>query len=297
MSVIEDTLAKLWRTQGPEARAGIADARSTMHPQPSIPRATSRVRKQISISSSKLRSAGYLPEEDQRQHFADYCERIKRPIIQKALSPGATEDLRLILLTSPLPGEGKTFTALNLALSMARERDISVLLVDADLSRADVSRVLGVQDEPGLVGALRHDKRDVEPLVVGTDVPGLEILPAGARVENVAELVASARMREVAARLTGSNPQRLVLFDSPPLLASSQARALAQIPGQIVVVVRAGRTPRQAILDAIAHVDEKKLQGLVINDAYSTSVEGYYGYAAHSATEQPVVKADLGAVR
>ena len=99
---------------------------------------------------------------------------------------------------------------------MARERNISVLFVDADLSRVDVSRVLGVQDEPGLVGALRHDKRDVESLVVGTDLPGLEVLPASARVENVAELFASARMRDVAARLTGSNPHRLVLFDSPP---------------------------------------------------------------------------------
>jgi len=292
LSAIEDTLVKLWPSQGPEAPAGIADAQSTMPPQPSIPRVPSRVRKQISVSLSKLRSAGYLPEEDQRQRFADYCERIKRPIIQKALSPGAAEDLRLILLTSPLPGEGKTFTTLNLALSMARECDISVLLVDADLSRADVSRVLGVQDEPGLVGALRHDRRDVESLVVGTDVPGLEILPAGARVENVAELVASARMREVAARLTGSNPQRLVLFDSPPLLASSEARALAQIPGQIVLVVRAGQTPRQAVLDAIAHVDKKKLQGLVLNDAYTTSEDGYYGYPARAATQQSVAKAD-----
>jgi protein-tyrosine kinase len=292
LSVIEDTLAKLWHSQGPEALAGIADARSTIPPRPSIPRVPSRVRKQISISLSKLRSAGYLPEEDQRQRFADYWERIKRPIIQKALSPRATEDLRLILVTSPLPGEGKTFTTLNLALSMARERDISVLLVDADLSRADVSRVLGVQDEPGLVGALRHDKRDVESLVIGTNLPGLEILPAGARVENAAELIASARMREVAARLIGSNPQRLVLFDSPPLLASSQVRALAQIPGQIVVVVRAGQTPRQAVLDAIAHIDKKKLQGLVLNDAYSTSEDGYYGYSAHGATQQGVAKAD-----
>jgi protein-tyrosine kinase len=291
LSVIEDTLGKLQRSQGPQARAGIADVRSTM-PRPSIPRVPSRVRRHISISLSALRSAGYLPEEGQRRRFADYCERIKRPIIQKALSPRATEDLRLVLLTSALPGDGKTFTTLNLALSMALERDISVLLVDADLIRAEVSRVLGVQREPGLGDALRQDQRDVESLVLGTNLPGLEILPAGARVENVAELVASARMREVAARLTGSNPYRLVLFDSPPLLASSEARALAQMPGQIVVVVRAGQTPRQAILDAIAHVDKKKLQGLVLNDAYSTSEEGYYGYSAYGATQQGVAKAD-----
>jgi protein-tyrosine kinase len=281
LSIIENALAKLRHSQD----AGVAAARSATRARPGLPGAYDRARKQISINLSELRSAGYLPEEDQQQRFAEYCERIKRPLIQKALSPEASEDLRLILLTSPLPGDGKTFTTLNLALSMARERDISVLLVDADLSKADLSRVLGLRDQPGLVTALGHDECDVESLVIGTNVPGLEILPAGAWVENVAELAASARMGEVVARLTGSNPQRLVLFDSPPLLASSEGRTLAQIPGQIVVVVRAGQTPQQAILDAIAQVDKTKLRGLVLNDAYGLSEDGYYGYSAYGAPQ------------
>jgi Mrp family chromosome partitioning ATPase len=250
------------------------------------------VRKQISISMSELRSAGYLPEEDQQQRFAEYCERIKRPIVQKALSPEASDHQRLVLVTSPLPGDGKTFTTLNLALSMARERDISVLLVDADLTKADLSRVLGLQDQPGLVSALSHDECDVESLVIGTNVPGLEILPAGAWVENVAELAASARMGEVVARLTGSNQQRLVLCDSPPLLASSEGRTLAQIPGQIVVVVRAGQTPQQAVLDAIAQVDKARLRGLVLNDAHGLSEDGYYGYSAYGAPQQEAPQRD-----
>lgn len=284
MSIIENALAKLRHSQEAGALAGVAAARAASRARPGVPSA--RDRKQISISVSELRSAGYLPEEDQQQRFADYCERIKRPIIQRALSPQASDDQRLILVTSPLPGDGKTFTTVNLALSMARERDFSVLLVDADLSKADLSRVLGLRDQPGLVSALSHDECDVESLVLGTDVPGLEVLPAGAWVENVAELAASARMGEVVARLTDSNPQRLVLCDSPPLLASSEGRTLAQIPGQIVLVVRAGQTPQQAILDAIAHVDKTKLRGLVLNDAYSLSEDGYYGYAAYGAPHQ-----------
>jgi protein-tyrosine kinase len=294
LSVIENALARLRRSAGlpgPATRPGTAPPRPA-RAQPGSPTETGHVpRKQFSIRLPELRRAGYLPDEDQEWRFADYCQRIKRPIIEKALSAGATEDLRLILLTSPLAGEGKTLTTLNLALSMARERDVSVLLVDADLPKGDISRVLGLQGEPGLLDALRDDTRDVESLVVGTDIPGLDVLPAGTHGAGIAELIASARMREVAMRLSGASPHRLVLFDSPPLLVSGEARALAHIPGQIILVARAGQTPCQAILAAIAHVDKKKLQGLVLNDAYLTSEDGYYGYS-YGAPQEAVAKPD-----
>jgi protein-tyrosine kinase len=245
------------------------------------------VHRRTSVDWARLREQGYLPDSGQQPRFADWCHRVKRPLIDRALAPGAPEDARLILLTSALPGDGKSFITLNLAFSMARERDVSVLLVDGDLPRAQISHLFGIHQEEGLLAALRDDRLDVEPLVYDTDVPGLEILPAGGPPEGAAELVASARMREIAARLSGRNPRRLVLFDSPPLLVSAEARALVAVPGQIVLVTRAGRTPLRAVADAVGQLDKKKLQGVVLNDAYVGNEHGYYDYDYAASHRSP----------
>ncbi len=273
MSLIENALEKVRRNAGlaPAGQAAVAEpARSLAVTDPDL--------KQISVDWTDVRAAGYLPAEAQSRRFADHYRQIKRPLIEKALAAGGPADMRLILITSAVPGDGKTFTAVNLALSMARERDVSVLLVDADVPRAQASRVFGLSDAPGLMDALVNESRDVESLVVRTDIEGLDILPAGKSVENATELLASARMQQLATRIAQRNPRRLVLFDSSPLLASSEARVLVRIPGQIVLVVRAGETPRQAVLDAMGHLDRKKLQGLVLNQAPVRRGDGYYYY-------------------
>jgi Mrp family chromosome partitioning ATPase len=139
-----------------------------------------------------------------------------------------------------------------------------------------------------LLDALADESVDVDALVLGTDVKGFEILPAGSHRDGAAELLASARMGQLAMRLA-RHPRRLVVFDSPPLLASSEARALKQIPGQILIVTRAGRTPRHALLDAIALIDKTKLHGLVLNDAHASDGDGYYthyGYSGYGAPQR-----------
>jgi protein-tyrosine kinase len=234
--------------------------------------------RQIALDRPRLRAAGYLPEIGQEARFADYYREIKRPVIQRAFAAGAATNQRLILVTSALPAEGKTFTALNLALSIARERDLSVLLVDADFPKAHIGRALGVDEELGLLDAVAEPSHKVESLILGTDVKGLEVLPGGRSSAHAPELVASARMGEIVARLVAQNRRRLVLFDSAPLLVSSEARALNQLPGQIILVARSGMTPRRALQDAIAQIDNKKLQGLVLNNAYAKSHGYYYGY-------------------
>jgi protein-tyrosine kinase len=286
LSLIENSLEKLRRaaagTKEPSAApvslptAVRTDSVTTLEPR--------YVHKRIAVDFGRLRAAGYLPEQGQERRFADYCHRIKRPLIDRALGAGSTQDSRLILLSSALPGDGKTFITLSLALSMAREHDISVLLVDGDLPKAQVTHVLDLQHELGLLDALKDERLDAESLVLDTNVSNLEILPAGRPSEGAAELVASARMRDIATRLVTRNARRLVVFDSPPLLVSSEARAMVPIPGQIVLVTRAGHTPRRAIADAIALVDKKKLQGLVLNDAHVGQELGYYGYGVYGET-------------
>ena len=182
MSVIENSLERLRRTQGAnKTAAGPAPvaAPAVARPEPPAPLESPYAHKHFAIDFGRLFTEGYVPELGQERRFADYFHRIKRPLIARALTAGAAQDTRLIMLSGALPGDGKTFVALNLALSMARERDLSLLLIDGDLPKARITRVLGLLREPGLVGALRDERLDPESLVLDSDVPGLEFLPAG----------------------------------------------------------------------------------------------------------------------
>lgn len=181
------------------------------------------------------------------------------------------------MVASSLPGEGKTFASVNLALSMSLERDISVVLVDADVAKPHISRLFGIDGEPGLLEALQSDNLDIEALILPTDIPKFSILPAGKPTETATELLASRRMQSIVARLeTGQDRSRVVIFDSPPLLLTAESRVLAQQMGQIVLVVQAGRTPQQAVLDAIACLGENKSVALLLNQSESVTESGYY---------------------
>ncbi len=295
MSLIESALDKLRRAEAAAAAPKVPALRAggvtpLLHPIAPLSPLADDTRRVISADHERWRAAGYLPEKDAEQRVAEQLRRIKRPLIERAIA--GTGEGRLIMVSSALPGDGKTFTSINLALSMARERDISVLLVDGDTARARISEVLELRHEPGLLDALADESMDVESLVVRTDVHGLEVLPAGRFTEGSTELIASVRMAQIAVRLTAQNPRRLVLIDSGPLLVSSDARALMRTPGQIVLVVRAGVTPRRALLDALAQIDKPKLRGLIVNQVRETSGEEYYGYPYYGPAEKAAAKSD-----
>jgi len=285
MSLIESALAKLRRAGEVEARAEVRVSRpvslavaATKTPPVAVAAfaEAEEPAKRIKVDTNALRDKGYFPQAGLERRFADHYRQIKRPLIEKAFADGA--DTRLIVVTSAMPGDGKTFNSLNLALSIARERDASVLLVDADLPRANISQVCGLENEPGLIDALVDETRDVESLVIGTDIRGFDVLPTGKFVENATELLASARMGQVTARLM-ARPRRIVLLDSPPLLGSSEAHALVRLNAQVVIIVRAGVTPRHAITESVALVERSKLQGIVLNEApLKPGTAYYYGY-------------------
>jgi Mrp family chromosome partitioning ATPase len=186
-------------------------------------------------------------------------------------------------MTSALPGDGKTFTSINLALSLAHERDVSVVLVDADIPKPHVSRIFGVDAEPGLTDALASVDLDIESLVLPTDVGNLSVLPAGRGADNATELLASARMGAVLTRLLSRHPRRIVLLDSPPLMVSSEARSLVAIAGQLVMVVRSGRTPRKAVLDALTEIGGERSVSLVLNQGPTGFGGGYGAYGDYGA--------------
>jgi protein-tyrosine kinase len=204
-------------------------------------------------------------------------------LIKRQLMRSTTADPRghRVLVTSAQPDEGKTFTALNLALSLAQDQERSVLLVDGDFARGDVARRLGISSQYGLMDALTDPAIDIAQCIVPTDIGNLAILPAGAASTRDTELLGSARMLEILNRLQGDAPDRVLIFDSTPLLAASSAGVIASLCGQVLVVVRAEVTREAALRDAIGLIGQHNGISLLLNRVRFTP-EGrrfgsYYG--------------------
>lgn len=220
------------------------------------------------IDRGMLAEAGMIVPGAPVGPLAEEFRLIKRQLLitrERVAQTGQTDKARTALVCSARPGDGKTFCAVNLALSMAAERDTEVLLVDADFAKPDVLAQLGMAEQPGLLDALADSRIDVESLVIRTDVGGLSILPAGTKTATDTELLASARTRTVLARLLAANPRRIVILDSPPALAASPAAVLAMLVGQVMLVVRADRTPESELREAVQRLDGCDEIALVLN--------------------------------
>jgi exopolysaccharide/PEP-CTERM locus tyrosine autokinase len=285
MSLVEQTIARL-KKQGikvPSAPVSDRSPHGIGHgPAHDRLEDTASLAKHITVDNAALRARGYFPEQDRDRQFADQYRRIKRPLIDKALTGSATiGDPRTIMVTSALPGDGKTFTSINLALSMALERDVSVLLIDADVAKRHVSQIFGLGEQAGLLDALLDESLDPESLVVPTTTRGLSILPAGRHVAGTAELLSSNQMGKIISGLSARNPRRILLLDSSPLLVTNEGRSLVKVSGQVVLVVRAEGTPRQAVQAAVELFDAAQAGGVVLNQVQQSSTEGYYGYGSY----------------
>jgi protein-tyrosine kinase len=286
MSLVEQAIARLRNQQAGAKRPALGGSapKAVMGPMVDDLDAT-KAANRLAIDVNAMRAGGYLPEASKDRQFADEYRRIKRPLIEKALSGNdAGDEPRIIIVTSAVPGDGKTFTSINLAFSMARERDISILLVDSDVAKHHITDIFGLRQRKGLLDALTDESLDPEALVVPTSSRGFSILPAGTHVDGTAELISSNRMRQIATTLCARNPRRILLLDSPPLLITNEGRALVKLAGQVVLVVRAGETPRHAVQAAIDMVDEKQAGGVILNQLKVGFTEGYYGYGAYGTS-------------
>lgn len=227
---------------------------------------------------------GFISPQTERSRTAEEFRMIKRPLLQKAFAEPREvgEHLNLIAVTSSVAGEGKTFTSLNLAISIAMELDRTVLLVDADLANPGLSRLLKAQNRRGLTERLLDDSVDLKDLLVRTDVPKLTLLPAGRRHRRSTELLASNTMKGLLEELATRYPDRVVLFDSPPLLATSEASVLAEQAGQICLVVESATTPQFLVKEALGLIRHQDRVSLVLNKTRNDPQSGgrgyYYGY-------------------
>lgn len=215
---------------------------------------------------------------------AEY-RRVKRPLLSNAFGKTASlvDQGNLIMVTSSVPGEGKSYTSANLALALAQERDHTVLLVDCDVSKQGLSRMLGIERRrPDITDLLAVETMPIEDALLQTDVPGLAVLPAGKPHEYITEMMASQRMVQLLNEFSTRFSNRIIVLDSPPMLSAPETQVLATLVGQIVFVVEAGKTPYSIVKDALGMLPGDKAVGLLLNKSESISNRGgyYYNYYA-----------------
>jgi protein-tyrosine kinase len=293
MSLVESALQKARREQGsaaaatgpssraassagrqPGAEADRSSAAAAGLELPQLPHAS-----RTTLDRAHLVAAGLLPPDDQQYDITNQYRRIKRPLIAAAMGGEADALLlgRSLLLTSAVSGEGKTFTSLNLAMSFSLEKDFNVLLVDGDVAKRGLSESLGLGHLPGLMDLLSDSGLDIASCTVATDVPGLFVLPAGQYRPSAPELLGSARMQSLFAEYLDDHRSCFVIFDSPPILMTAEARSLLPVAGQVVVVVKAGESQKPLVLDALGAIGNNKPTSLILNQLRAVN-EPRYGY-------------------
>ncbi len=258
----------------PARVASIADARTV----PDLDRAPRRV----DLDLPALAARGFLTPDGPRSRLADEFRGAKRPLLANARGQSAAPVKRAncIMVTSSLPGEGKTFTAINLAMSLAAEVDSRVMLIDADAMRPSVLNYLGLPSARGLLDALTDPTLTLTDVVLRTNVEKLSLIPAGTSHRNATELLASAAMGRLVDELASADANRILVFDTPPLLAAPETRVLASHVGQIVLVVEASRTPKSAVREALEQIKDCPVVMTLLNKARGSS-RGSGGYGAY----------------
>lgn len=226
-----------------------------------------------------------LSPEAGKTRTAEEFRIIKRPLLIHAFGKDSDKEQHpnLIGVSSAVQGEGKTFISLNLAISIAMEMDSTVLLIDADVAKPGLSKVLGVPDRPGLIDKLTNQHESLSGLLLRTDIPKLTVLPAGSRHKRSTELLASQKMRELVDEMASRYPDRIVLFDSPPLLLSTEASVLTSSMGQVVLVVESQSTSQMLVKEAIALIGNQDRVSMILNkckeNVFASVLAGKYtGY-------------------
>ena len=240
----------------------------------------------VEIDLARLSANGYVTPAAARSRLAEEFRVIKRPLLTNARGKSAAPIVHAnrIMVTSALSGEGKTYVSLNLAMSIAMELDSSVLLVDADASLPAVLDRLGLPPSRGLLDLLIDPALSLDECVLATNVERLSILPAGTQQSQATELLASESMTRLVELLSADDPHRIVLFDTPPLLAASESRVLAAHMGQVILIVAADDTPQGSVTEALATIENCPVVVTLLNKVSASNSRNYYGsYGADDA--------------
>jgi receptor protein-tyrosine kinase len=242
------------------------------------------------LDEKELIARGLLAPLDHALPISDEFRRIKRPLLDNVVKnvANASDHMNVIMVASGLPGAGKTFCAVNLAASISLERELNVLLIDADVAKPHISSAFGLAERDGLIDILEDESRSIEEVLVRTDLNDIQVLPAGRKHTQSTELLASNRMEGLVADLAMRYSDRIIILDSPPLLMTSEAQALAQQVGQIALVVESGKTGHEDLAATVETLDDSKPINVILNKSMYTQPGGYYGggYGYYGFNEQ-----------
>lgn len=233
----------------------------------------------MKLDHARLQAAGLERSDDDHAELAQQFRRIKRPILHQSFSAGAAleKNANVVMMASALPGAGKTFCSFSLAESISLERDFGAILVDADVLKSRLSRSLGIEGRVGLIDYLLDPAVRLADILIRTDFFDIVVVPAGRQHPEATELLASRRMQNLVESLSTAFSDRIVIFDTPPLLATNEAHVLAEHMGQIVVVIEAGESEQNTVTHALESLNHEKPINAILNKSKMASSRGYYG--------------------
>ncbi|MEL6215904.1 MAG: AAA family ATPase, partial [Pseudomonadota bacterium] len=233
----------------------------------------------VSIERDALLDAGLLTGPEPDPTVAASYRRIKRPLITNAFSRGAMvgDCANVIMLTSAMPGAGKSFCSYGLAMSIAQERDIGAVLIDADVLKPTITHAFGLERNEGITDFLTDESIAIDDILVRTDIDDIVVIPAGAIREDSTELLASRRMRRLIQALSVAFADRLVILDTPPMLLTTEAQVLADHVGQVVLVIEAGVTGHGEVLEVLEGLDKNKPVNAILNKSRNLAAGPYGG--------------------
>ncbi len=287
MSTIEKALAKQKQAQQEQASSDIIETLATeiesKIPIQEIKNTENKTNKeQIILNGDRLNERGFIYSSDSTHHIQEEFRHIKRTLLNNAfgLAAKTLHNSNLIMVTSSNPNEGKTYIAINLALSIALEQDKTVLLIDADVLRPSLHRELEFESKKGLLEYLLAEVSSLSDIIYSTNIDNLKLIPAGKPHHLTNELLASERMAQLAKELAERYPDRIVIFDCPPILGVTETPVLSDLVGQAIVVVEESKTKTDHVKRAVSQLNSDMAVGLVMNKTIRSKkdVYGYYGY-------------------
>jgi protein-tyrosine kinase len=239
--------------------------------------------REVTIDRGRLAKAGIAVPSSERSRLVEEVRLIKQEVLRNAKPASIVlegeRSGRLIMVSSSLPREGKTFVAVNLALSISSERDSRVLLIDCDAQRQALKEMLGIDAEQGLVDLLMHPEIDISDVLLRTNIPNLTVLPCGTSGPHVPELLSSNRMSSLLKEMVRRYPDRYIILDAPPCLATSDPSILAALVGQIVFVVEAEKTQEREIEAALRLISACPTISLVLNKTHGSATDQFGSYS------------------
>ena len=273
MSRIEEALKKAAEQRDRNRTSSSESVAQDVEKVPQVRTLKQRVSALLDVVPLKINHLMLATARDEKTAVVEEYNKLRSSLI--ALTSGDTF-LNCIMVTSTVSEEGKTMTALNLAISLAKEHDHTVLLVDTDLRRPSIHKYLNIKPEVGLVHCLR-DNLPIEEALIKTGVGKLVVLPAGEAVQDPVDLLSSNRMKAIVKELKERYPERYVIFDTPPALPFADAGVLSGVVDATLFVVREGKAKLEDIVETLEELKRHRLLGVVYNDAHSfVNRQSYY---------------------